>query len=134
MTKPEYETSSWTDVLGQTYGPGDCVCYAVINGRSAQQVIGEVVAIYTHNGQGERYTTGWGGSGKPSVSVKILPLLDARGFWRDDNPRPVHIKIPENIIKIPNELKPKPKAVRVKEKNVEGVTKILQDLLEKNRG
>ena len=35
----------WTDVLGNTYRPGDNVAISIINGKSPQMVIGEVLKI-----------------------------------------------------------------------------------------
>lgn len=45
----------WTDVLGQTYRPGDCVAIAVINGRSPQMVIARVLQINRLNSKGEEH-------------------------------------------------------------------------------
>lgn len=132
MMKPEYEIDAWSDCLGQQYGPGDCVGYASISGKSPQLVVAEVVAIYTHNASGKRYTEntfrdgGW--QFIDSVSVKVMPLLDGREFYRGSNPKPVHLKITGNIVKLPSSLKPLPKAERDLQRNIAGVTEIYKDL------
>jgi hypothetical protein len=123
----EYLVDHWTDCLGQQYGPGDAVAYASIAGKSPQMVIAEVTAIRTHDKQGKPYLNY---RGKPSASVTVKPLLDARDFYRDNNARQVSLKITENIIKIPNELKPKPKDERDREASTAGIISILQDLVD----
>lgn len=120
-----HEIPEWTDCLGQTYKPGDAVAYASISGKSPQLVIGEVVSIHSHDSKGNRYRNF---KGQDICSVKVQPLLDARGFWRDYNAKAVHLKIVENIIKIPNELKPKPREEREREENTAGILSILEDL------
>lgn len=134
--KNMYTTDHWVDALGQKYGPGDCIAYASISGRSPQLVVGEVLSIHTHDTEGRRYTqygynpmTDERGQ-HDSVSVKVQPLLDARDFYRSDKARAVHLKIPANILKLPNELKPLPKEQRELEKSTSGIMDILKSLSE----
>lgn len=47
----------WTDVLGNTYRPGDLVAIAIINGKSPQMVIARVNKINRVNSSGEEITT-----------------------------------------------------------------------------
>lgn len=118
---------SWTDVLGQTIIPGDRVAIAIINGRSPQMVIAEVVQINRVDSKGkpleevkhERYRDDEGRwqykrESVPSCTFRCIPLLDARGFyrsgvpnWYDSDveptaPRAVTYKIPQNVIKLPD--------------------------------
>lgn len=112
----------WTDVLGQTYRPGDRVAIAIISGRSPQLVIGTVLQINRVDSKGEEIRKACfkrfeRDDGKwdyerwteDSCTVRVRPELDARGFyrsnrgWFDDKhneARPVTYKIPENIIKV----------------------------------
>lgn len=53
---PEDLWPSWTDVLGNTYGLGDIVAIAVINGKSPQMVIARVERINRVNSSGELIT------------------------------------------------------------------------------
>lgn len=46
---------NWTDVVGQTYSPGDVVAVSIINGRSPQTVIARVEAIYLDDSKGKPY-------------------------------------------------------------------------------
>lgn len=132
MNRPTVE--SWTDPLGQKYGPGDCIAYATISGRSPQMVIAEVLNIFTHDSKGEPYTESrWDAVSrtlvhKPSVSIQVSPLLDGRDFHRSSKPRAVNLTILGNIIKVPNELKPKPKAERDLERTRSGVLQVLKEL------
>lgn len=97
----------WKDVLGQTYRPGDIVCVSVINDRSPQQVIGEVIQINKTDSKGEQIVDGVWKNGQwlgiASCSVKIRPRIDSRGFYRSEklNPKDVTYRIPTNIIKLP---------------------------------
>jgi hypothetical protein len=43
----------WTDVVGNTYRPGDLVAIAIINGRSPQMVLAKVIRINKVNSYGE---------------------------------------------------------------------------------
>lgn len=47
----------WTDVLGNTYKPGDIVAVATISSKSPQLVIARVERINRLNGSGEEITT-----------------------------------------------------------------------------
>lgn len=98
---------SWHDILGNSYGPGDTVAYASINGKSPQLVVAEVVRINTINSKGEKITSHkydqnrrqWTES--PSVTVTVKPLIDARGFGRyGKKDRLITLQIPENIIAV----------------------------------
>lgn len=107
----------WTDVLGQTYRPGDFVAYAMISGRSPQLVFARVLQIRKVDSKGEeirefvrwenhptetlsngrpRQVQVW----RPGCKVKVLPLKDARGFYRSKESRAVTLSIPNNIIKV----------------------------------
>jgi len=121
----------WTDVLGQTYRPGDYVAVAVINGKSPQMVIGQVVQINRVDSKGQlimdcenewvdcaetdpgarlhphaghpkkkwkRLVRTW----TDSCTVKVQPLLDARGFGRysGTTPKAVVYRLWENVIKV----------------------------------
>ena len=103
---------SWTDALGQTYEPGDFIAYACVNGRSPQLVFAKVLSIPRKDGQGKEIMEGYWEpdengrpfgtrAERPSCKVKVLPLLDARYFYRSENARPVTLSIPQNIIKVP---------------------------------
>lgn len=121
---PEIKTwDEWTDVLGQTYRPGDYVAYASVNGRSPQLVIAEVIRINRVDSKGHlhlervgylRYhrEMKWpGGENRPvtqqmpiyapSCSVTVRPVIDARGFYRSGRRAgTVTLKIPQNVIKV----------------------------------
>lgn len=124
---------SWTDVLGQTYRPGDTVAVGVINGRSPQIVIGEVIRINRINSQGQEHleevlerddngmpvrdpgTHDFIRHIVPSCTVTVMPQVDARGFWRagvtfqkDKKVRPVTYTIWQNIIKVRKRVEPRP--------------------------
>lgn len=100
----------WTDVLGQTYHPGDFIAYACINGKSPQMVFAKVLSIrrldsqrneiisnkYSYN----RETKTSEHTVTLSCKVKVQPLLDARNFYRSSDPKAVTLSIPENIIKV----------------------------------
>lgn len=47
----------WTDCLGNVYRPGDLVAIAIINGKSPQLVIAEVISINRIRKNGEEITT-----------------------------------------------------------------------------
>ncbi len=100
---------SWTDMLGQTYSPGDLVVYASISGRSPHMVFAKVDQINRVNSKNEdvvvthyhydaktkkRWTTT-----TPSCTVRVIPLESGRGFhrWSD---RKVTLSIPGNIVKV----------------------------------
>lgn len=110
----------WTDVLGQTYRAGDTVAVAVINGKSPQMVIGEVVRINRLDSKGcehvdefwvdddskppRTWTTSTGETRsrpeqkrahRPSCTVTVQPLIDARGFYRTGNPSPWRVTDPD---------------------------------------
>lgn len=97
---------TWTDPLGQTYGPGDHVAIAMVSDRSPQMVFAEVLEIRTVDKDGNTITAGvfdWEAKQwkeVPSCTVLARPLMDSRGFYRGTN-RAVPYKIPANIIKIP---------------------------------
>lgn len=152
MPKKE-EHAFWTDVLGNTYSPGDLIAYASISRRSPQLVFGEVVRINKFNSKGQviekrsRGNTPGVWATKPSCSVTVRPVLDARGFHRtrsksyyEMNPdgstnwnkrirteevpaRLVTLQIPENII-----------AIRVTEADVDGTVEKLMQLHESLEG
>jgi hypothetical protein len=122
----------WTDVLGHTYRSGDYVAVSVINGKSPQMVIGKVIQINRVDSKGmllmdserewvpceeadegarlhphpkhpnaswKRLKTTW----IDSCTVKVMPLLDARGFsrgWSGAPPKAVTYRLWENIIKV----------------------------------
>lgn len=142
----------WTDVLGQTYRPGDYVAVSVINGRSPQMVIGKVIQInrvdsknnliveldrrwepcdehdngarFFNAEQAARQSRWASVSDKDmmeegwyktvdhyidSCTVKVQPLLDARGFGRTGTyrwareqhmPRSVVYRLWENVLKV----------------------------------
>ncbi len=46
-------TDSWVDLVGRKFRPGDVVAVAVINGRSPQMVLAQVLRINTTNPKGE---------------------------------------------------------------------------------
>jgi len=121
MSDEELLWPEWTDVLGNTYRPGDIVCVAVINGKSPQQVIGEVIQINKSRKVDQyidgRYQRGVlepivsthaeiGEDGRyvrttvPSCTVRIKPLIDARGFRRLGEAKAVTYQIPANILKL----------------------------------
>ena len=112
---------SWTDALGQTYEPGDFIAYASISGRSPQLVFAKVLSIPRKDSQGEEirafdhyedHPVDTYANGRPvqvrvtspSCKVKVLPLLDARGFYRGGSRtgdvKAVTLSIPQNIIKV----------------------------------
>lgn len=124
----------WTDVLGQTYRAGDYVAIAIINGKSPQMIIGRVVQINRVDSKGtlimdsesEWVPCSEGDIGArlhphakvpaatwkrlhrtwiDSCTVKVMPLLDARGFNRwSENPRAVTYRLWENVIKVDGSL------------------------------
>lgn len=121
----------WTDVLGQTYYPGDLVAVATVNGKSPQLVLARVERINRVNSSGEEITkhkyfphdepiTKLRSDGSeyqergehrnmPSCTVRTKPLVDARGFGRwstnkeTGENRSVTYSIPENILKVKEE-------------------------------
>lgn len=106
--------SSYVDILDQTIKAGDHVAYASISGKSPQLVIAQVVRINRVDSKGEPITSGYGNRAEPACTLRIQPLIDARGFHRGgqkwnralnqyeqvDKPREVTIQIPNNVIKI----------------------------------
>lgn len=106
----------WTDVLGQVYRPSDFIAYAAINGRSPQMVMARVIEIRRRDSKGKEVTErrwdtpdGTYAAGAklvmvPSCKVKVMPMLDARGFsrgdWKTGDKRAVTLSIPQNIIRI----------------------------------
>lgn len=130
VTPPDSERfwDSWTDVLGQEYRVGDLVSVATISGKSPQMVIAEVTAINRmrkdpwtridgedgdyHFGPAWVLITKGYKEPQPSCTIKALPLVDARGFYRtgdgrhwnrqneERNVKQVTYQIPNNIIKL----------------------------------
>jgi hypothetical protein len=105
----------WKDVLGQEYGPVDIVSIATVSGRSPQAVVGEVVSINATNNDGDPYYQRGNGPAelsryaingqfripdyhKETVTITVLPLCDARGFYRSG--KQTTYKIAANIIKL----------------------------------
>lgn len=95
---------SWTDFLGQTYGPGDFVVYSSPLGRGNQLTLGRVVSINSENSKGEplldrqyNYKTKEYEE-TPFATVTIQPLVDSRRGSRGG--KRVNIGIIENIIKV----------------------------------
>lgn len=106
--------ASYVDVLDQTIRPGDYVAYASISGKSPQMVIAQVIQINRLNSSGEPiYENSYNKQGA-GCTIKLQPLIDARGFWRSgqkhdyttgtveqvEKARAVTIQIPANVIKI----------------------------------
>lgn len=123
----------WTDVLGHTYRAGDYVAVSIINGKSPQMVIGKVIQINRVDSKGalimdcettwvECAETDEGARQHPrtkkwqrihrewtdSCTVKVQPLLDARGFdrggWNGQPPKAVVYRLWENVIKVDGSL------------------------------
>lgn len=85
----------WTDILGQTYRPGDYVIYAGLSGRHADLTVGKVDKInrYRANGQEILGPGRWDTSVKPSVfvpgppsaTVRVVPLRKkSDGKWTEN--------------------------------------------------
>ncbi len=79
---------SWTDVLGQEYRPGDIVAVAVINDRSPQLVIAEVVQINAVDSKGKLIGEWSTDGGDPELREAFYRLPwtdpqkhDARRAW-----------------------------------------------------
>lgn len=108
----------WTDVLGQKYAAGDHVAYASVSGKSPQMVIARVVRINRVNSQNKEIMLNEGTWSSPqlvpSCTVTVIPVIDARGFYRSNakwdpvtrtrvpfaEAKPVTLQLPNNIIKV----------------------------------
>lgn len=87
----------WTDILGQTYRPGDHVVYAMISGRSPQLVFAKVERINRVNSKRQeitdevwdtpdrRHARNAGRVTIPSCTVSVWPVIDARGSTAPTN-------------------------------------------------
>lgn len=110
----------WTDILGQTYRPGDWVAVATVNMKSPQLVVGQVLKINRIDSKGnlvgyeewDTPTGQWydfkgprpGLRWKESCTVTVAPMIDARGFHRsspDKKSKNVTYTIANNVIKVP---------------------------------
>lgn len=123
MTTP-VELNLWTDVLGNDIRAGDTVAYASINGKSPQLVIANVERIMATDSNGVPLQMYDYREGKtvPSCSIVVHPVLDARGFWRSERGRAVHLKIPQNVIRVDATVKPP------NERRKDETLQILEDL------
>lgn len=83
----EKEWPEWTDVLGNTFGPGDIICIATVSGRSPQMVIARVEKINKVNSQGD-----------PHMENKWFdheePIPKTRECWRAKNPGQIYYSKP----------------------------------------
>ena len=64
--------AEWTDVLGNTYKPGDIVAIATVSGRSPQLVIAKVVSINKTDKEGNEITARkWVEHDEPIMRTRI---------------------------------------------------------------
>lgn len=115
----------WRDMLGRIYRPGDIVAIATVSGKSPQLVLGQVERINRINSKGEEITEsylywppgvpevndrGWPNykesqrRTRPSCTVTVTPVADARKFYRSRTPegaaKKVTYQFPQNIVRV----------------------------------
>lgn len=70
---------TWQDALGNTFQAGDIVAIAVINGKSPQMVIAEVIRINKVNSRGEPHMTNkWFDFDEPIEEDRVCRVKDSK--------------------------------------------------------
>jgi hypothetical protein len=92
LAPPSTVWYEWTDILGQTYRPGDYVVYAGVSSQASVLHVGKVDRINRYKADGSPILTQgpWNNTtktwdpGVPSATVRVIPLSKLPdGTWTD---------------------------------------------------